>query len=92
MVVQFWGFVCSADGGTHKTPKLHHPPPSPAPSRPFSPLSLCALCASVVNPQGASLAEGAFAAEQVVVVLGEPVGFVANVLQQAQRVGVPAQT
>jgi hypothetical protein len=36
-------------------------------------------------------AEGAFAAEQVVVVLGESVGFVAHVLEQAQREGIAAQ-
>ena len=36
-------------------------------------------------------AEGAFAAEQVVVVLGESVGFVAHVLEQSQCEGIAAQ-
>ncbi len=49
MLVRFWGFGCSADGGTPKTPKSHQPPPSPALSRPSSPPSLCALCDSVVK-------------------------------------------
>jgi len=35
-------------------------------------------------------AEGAFAAEQVVVVLGESVGFVAHVLEQSQCEGIAA--
>ena len=38
-----------------------------------------------------SFAERRFAAEDVVVVLGEAVGFVADVLQQPQCIGMPAQ-
>jgi hypothetical protein len=36
-------------------------------------------------------AEGAFAAEQVVVVLGESVGFISHVLEQSQCEGIAAQ-